>query len=496
MNKRQIVSFTLLASLLLFSYIAVPITTNAQNLTKDNSGGWEYIVKPIAVNFARYGGTGFLYNTVVELRNAYDLNPLYTGGYDGSGQTVVIVDAYGSPTIYQDLLSFIQLQNTATYYGANLPWTTLADVQSHLHIIYPLGKPTFNIVAKELSDPDSRSNKLIGWSEETTLDVCTVHAIAPGANIDLVIAPDAGGNSLNLCVNYAITNHLGCVISQSYGIPEYLLHGNNGQIMQADKIYQLAAQSSYSITVFASSGDGGATNGGPFNNALFPASDPYVTGAGGTNLFMTRNDGYEEGTGKWANRDPGRTLPGVTYNYEIDGNDYEAMVADGYTPPYDAVTAGGAMSSLFALPSWQSGITLTDTNKITTTPTGRCTSDVSYDSGVYGGLGPIPYTAYPPLAGAYIIGGTSACSPFWAALTSIVCQYAGHNLGYINPSLYAYYFSGKAYTSGAFHDITLDDNTYPTGNTIRGYKATTGWDAATGIGSPDANILVPIMAAW
>jgi subtilase family serine protease len=422
-----------------------------------------------------------------------------TSGYDGSGETVVIVDAYGSPTIYSDLLSFILLQNTATYFSANLPWTTMADVQSHLQIYYPLGAPTFNIVPKELSDPDSRSNRLISWSEETTLDVCMVHAIAPGADIALVIAPNSGGDTLNLCVQYAITNHLGCAITQSYGMPEYRLHGNNGQMMQADNNYQLAAQPGYAITVFASTGDYGATNGGPFNNALFPASDPFVTGVGGTNLFMTRADGYKEGTGNWANRNvpPGaRTLRGVTYNYEIAGNDYEGMLADGNPAPVDMVTTGGAISSLFSLPSWQSGITLTDATGATITPTGRCASDVSWDSGVYGGIGPVPYTAYPPIAGAYIIGGTSASSPAWAALTAIACQYAGHNLGYINPSLYAFYFGGTAYTSGAFHDITLGDNTSPHGGPVAGYKATTGWDAPTGIGSPDAASLIPLMTGW
>jgi hypothetical protein len=69
-------------------------------------------------------------------------------------------------------------------------------------------------------------------------------------------------------------------------------------------------------------------------------------------------------------------------------------------------------------------------------------------------------------------------------------------LGYINPSLYRFYFSGAAYSSGAFHDITIGDNTYPTGNPIIGYKATPGWDPPTGIGSPDAAKLVPLMEGW
>jgi len=475
-----IISIGVLSFLLLFAF-AVPLGNSA------GGAAWDYVVNPKYVDFERYSSRGTLYNSVVELRRAYDLNALYLAGYDGSGQTVVIVDAYGSPTIYDDLLLFIQWQNLR---GAGLPWTTMADVQSHLHVYYPLGAPTFN--------PLNAPRAEISWTIETTLDVCMVHAIAPGADIALVVAPNPGGDCLNLAVQYAITNHLGSVISQSYGMPEYLLHGNNGQMMQADNNYQLAAQPDYNITVFASTGDWGATNGGPFNNALFPASDPYVTGVGGTNLFMhCAAVSYDEGAGNWSHRPPyPAPVVGTSYFYEIAGNDYEAMVADGNTAPVDMVTTGGAMSSLFPLPFWQSGITLTDTGGAAITPTGRCTSDVSFDSGVYGGLGAIPYTAYLPYAGYYIIGGTSAGSPFWAALTAIACQAAGHNLGYINPSLYAFYFGGTAYSSGAFHDITIGDNTFPYDGAIAGYRATTDWDAPTGIGSPDAYILVPIMATW
>jgi subtilase family serine protease len=424
-----------------------------------------------------YSTSGILYNTVSELRQAYNLTPLYASGYNGSGQTVVIVDAYGSPTIYNDLLLFIQWQNA---HGANLPWTSLSEVKSHVHIYYPFGKPTFS--------PLNIGTAEISWSMETTLDVCMVHAIAPGADIALVVAPSPGGNSLNLAVNYAITNHLGSVISQSFGMPEYLLKGNNGQMMQADSNYQLAAEQS--ITVFASTGDDGATNGGPYNNALFPASDPYVTGVGGTNLFMTCNDSFEEGTGSW----DGENHIGAAYSYEIAGNDYEAMVADGHPAPFDLVTTGGAMSSLFPLPTWQSGISLTDTSGVTTTPTKRCTSDVSFDSGVYGGLGRVPYTAYAPYAGWYIFGGTSAGSPFWAALTAIACQAKGANLGFINPQLYE--DRATLYSSGALYDITTGDNTFPHDGTVAGYNATIGWDAPTGLGTPNAAILVPIMVAW
>ena len=481
MKKGQYVGLMLSACLLLFAF-GIPLANSMMTVGEGGGGGcnssWNYVVNPKYVDADSYTARGILYNTVAELWAAYDLGSLYAAGYDGSGQTVVIVDAYGSPTIYEDLLSFITWQNS---HGANLPWTTLEEVQSHLHIYYPTGKPAFNPMNQPMDE--------IGWSIETTLDVDMVHAIAPGADIALVVASSPAGDVLNLAVYYAIANHLGSVISQSFGIPEYVLKANNAQIMQAHYNYWLASQPKYSITVFASTGDDGATNGGPFNNALFPASDPYVTGVGGTNLFMTCADGFKEGTGSWDNK----THIGVTYNYEIAGNDYEGMLADGYPAPFDMVTTGGAMSELFPIPSWQSGITLTDKSGATTTPKMRCTSDVSFDSGVYGGLGRIPYSALGYTIN-YIIGGTSAGSPFWAALTAIACQAAGHNLGYINPTLYK--DRATLYSSGAFHDITTGDNTFPHDGTVAGYKATAGWDAPTGIGTPDAAKLVPIMATW
>ena len=433
-----------------------------------------YHAAPVMVNFDSYTAKGFLYNTVAELRRAYDLNTLYASGYDGSGQTVVIVDAFGSPTVYNDLLSFITWQNAN---GANLPWTTMSEVKQHLRIYYPEGKPFFNA-----TNPDE-----VGWSTEVTLDVDMVHAIAPGANIALVISTSDNDAPLNYAVLYAVTHHLGSTISQSWGDPEWDIAaaGQSGfaYLMEAHSTYMQAAYQG--ISVFASAGDSGAIDYGASNGVLYPASDPYVTGVGGTNLFMNCPKGYREGTGNWAER----TSPGLTYNYEIAGNDYEAMVADGYPSPFDLVTTGGGMSEFFPLPYWQQGITLTYANGASFTPTMRCVSDVSYDSGVYGGLGAVPWSATTPGSPTYyIVGGTSAGSPFWAALTAIADQCVGHSLGYLNPMLYAN--MGQFYSTGAFHDIRQGDNTYPTGNPVIGYEATRGWDAPTGIGSPDAARLV------
>jgi subtilase family serine protease len=498
MNKGKYVSLALIASLLVL-VLALPFGNATINSEPSVSqGAFTYHATPMVLDFNRYNGGGILYNTVVELRTAYDLNPLYAAGYNGTGQTVVIIDAFGSPTVYNDLLGFIQLQNSAAYYAANLPWTTMADVQNHVKIYYPQGKPVFNA-----SDPDQ-----LGWSQEVTLDVCMVHAIAPGANIALVVSLNDQDTSLTNAVQYALIHHLGSVISQSWGDQEWDIAaaGKAGyqDLMQAHYTYLLAAL--MGVTCFASSGDDGASElsqyyiAQPYNSPLYPSSDPFVTAVGGTNLFMTCANGYKEGTGSWTppTGNTPRTSPGVQYNYEIAGNDYEAMVADGYNGsspyppgygPYDMVTTGGAMSQFFPLPIWQYGITLTYANGTTVKPTGRCSSDVSFDSGVYGGIGPIPWSADAAgITYTYIFGGTSCGSPFWAALTAIADQKVGHSLGWINPMLYM----NKAafYKNGAFHDITMGDNTYPTGSTLLGYEATTGWDAPTGIGSPDATNLI------
>ena len=144
-------------------------------------------------------------------------------------------------------------------------------------------------------------------------------------------------------------------------------------------------------------------------------------------------DGYQEGTGSWDNQNHF----GVQYFYEIAGNDYQAMALDGFPMPMPLVTTGGAVSTLFDLPSWQRGITLTYANGTTVKPSGRCIADVSFDSGVYGGLGAIFLSASSPSNPTMtVVGGTSAGSPFWAALIAMANQHSEHNLGFINDDLY------------------------------------------------------------
>lgn len=193
-------SALILTLFITLTILAFPNTTaaTATNLANEpnldnNYKSWvdgstfQYQVHPIASTTSY--AEGIMANTVFELRNAYDLNPLYFSGFPGKGQTVVIVDAYSSPTIYEDFLMFILWQNAN---GANLPWTTIQQVKNHLHIYYPMGKPNFNA-----NDPEQLS-----WSTETTLDVDMVHAIAPQADIALVIAPNSNNRPLDYTPSY------------------------------------------------------------------------------------------------------------------------------------------------------------------------------------------------------------------------------------------------------------------------------------------------------
>jgi subtilase family serine protease len=172
--------------------------------------------------------------TPAQIRHAYGFDKITS---NGSGQTIAIVDAYGSPSLANDLKVF------CTTYG--LPQATLA-------VYYPQGKPNNNS----------------GWALETTLDVEWAHAIAPGARIVVVVAKSASISNLLGAVDYAV-NILGVKqVSMSWGSAEFASQVNY------DSHFNKAG-----VTFFASSGDSGA-------GVSWPAASPYVVGVGGTTLHL------------------------------------------------------------------------------------------------------------------------------------------------------------------------------------------------------------------
>ena len=390
--------------------------------------------------------------TPQEIRTAYDVPSSLTG----AGQTIVIVDAYGSPTIRQDLATF-----DATF---GLPDPTL-------NIIYPDGKPHLT------NSRGSAGSNAAGWAEETSLDVEWSHAMAPGATIDLVVAPTSYGNALNNAEQYAVSNHLGNVMSMSFGAPEAAIAGggNNLQLQQANAIYQQAT--AQGVSVFASSGDSGASNGYATANALFPASDPYVTAAGGTDLFVKADTATSsKGKGSSTGSTNGTYVSEYAWN---DANPSTCPFGCDYGP-FGAT--GGAPSSVFAAPSYQSG---------TGNPM-RTTSDVSFNASVY--TATMIYLGF--LGGSnngfYFFGGTSESSPSWAAITADLDQAAGGPLGAMNPRLYQLAAKPKTYAAD-FHDVTVGTNNFPS-TTSAGFAAGTGYDLPTGLGTPIVTGLINSLA--
>jgi subtilase family serine protease len=370
--------------------------------------------------------------TPQEIRTAYDVPSNLTG----AGQTIVIVDAYGSPTVQQDLHIFDQ--------EFGLPDPTL-------NIIYPEGQPSFN---------PNQNHDEVGWASETSLDVQWSHAIAPGATIDLVIAPNNGGNALNLAESYAVDHHLGNVMSMSFGSAESAIAGlgNNLQLQQAAAVYQSAEAAK--ISVFASAGDQGASNYGDCSscttpNASFPASDPLVTAVGGTDLFINDKGTYKSET-VWNDANP-------------------SLCPFGCTAGVFGAT-GGAPSAIFSAPSYQQALS---------GQSARTTSDVAYNASVYTAV--MVYLGFMGGSdnGFYFFGGTSEGAPQWAAITALADQAAGHALGFLNPLLYAIGANPTEYGAD-FHDVTVGDNAFFS----PGFPAGTGYDLPTGLGTPDVANLI------
>jgi subtilase family serine protease len=219
------------------------------------------------------------------------------------------------------------------------------------------------------------------------------------------------------------------------------------------------------ITFVASSGDGGAISdlgtfgsSSPIKEVSLPASDPLVLAVGGTSLRANPV------TGAYKSETALNTLP---------------MTVDGYSQ-----ASGGGFSHLFARPAYQAHVPGIGAK--------RGVPDVAGDGSSSSGMAFV----FAAPGGAYALlpeGGTSAAAPFWAGLIALADEMAGHPLGFVNPAIYRI-ARGPLYHK-AFHDTTTGNNTVVVnGATITGYRARPGWDPVTGWGTPDAQVLIPLLA--
>ena len=385
------------------------------------------------------------------IRKAYGLDELIASGADGTGQTIVILDAFGSPTAAADLQAF--------------------------DAVFGIPDPNFSIVTMPGTPPfDPHDGNMVGWAEETSLDVQWSHAIAPGANIVLVEAASNNDSDLIAGLNYALDHHLGNVVSMSFGESEAFLTDKAGRatIHAWEAAFRKAHRQH--VTLFVSSGDQGSTNTAdgagdvfPFRNVSYPASSIRVTAVGGTNLFF--------GTGN------GRASYNGSYLGEQVWND---------EPQGIGAAGGGGISALFEIPDYQAE----DFERTHAFNHHRGVPDVAYNAGVVGGV--IVRLGF--FGGFFVFGGTSAGAPQWSGVIADVNQLIGKPSGFINNRLYQLGRSGLIYN--LFHDVTAGDNgfcffTVPNGDfaCVPGFSAGPGYDFGTGWGTPNVGRLAAILSS-
>ena len=375
-----------------------------------------------------------------QLRRAYGVDTFVNAGFGGAGRTIVIIDAFDSPTLQTDVDTF------ADRYG-------LTHASTFLTKVYPDGATPF----------DPTNANMQGWAGEITLDVEWAHAIAPDAKVVLVLAKSNDDADILSALRYAVDHNLGDVVSMSFGENESctdpdLIAGYHDAFVTATQ---------KGITLFASSGDQGAAqqtcDGKSWTQAVSsPASDPLVSGVGGTELHAA--DYCLAGLGC----NPATHPAAGTYAGEVAWNEF------------DSVSTGGGFSVLFDAPPFQ---------RSALTSSGRAVPDVAYNAAIYHGV-LVVFQGH-----TFLFGGTSAGAPQWAGITAIADQVAGKRLGYLNAAFYQVRQTPPNY-GASFHDVTAGNNAVveedADGNVVpvAGFAAGSAWDATTGIGSPKADSLI------
>ena len=355
---------------------------------------------------------------------AYGVAPLLKSGITGNGETVV------TPEL------------------AQVPGPNFTDIRKDLAAFdRKFGLPTAKLtVTTTLA---GASAPYVAGTEEVE-DTEIVHAIAPGATLDVVLVPaNAVASAANFAaavtgvIHVAITQHA-AVVSISGSKGEHLF--TPAEVARIHAALQQAA--GRHLTVVASSGDTGViSDSGPPVQVSLPASDPLVLGAGGTALGASYFTGAYHGEMAWNS---------------------------------DTSASAGGYSSLFRRPSYQDGVPRISRMRGVPDVAADADSSTAMTLTFTGG---VPYPAQ----------GTSAATPLWAAVIALADQDAGQHIGFVNPAIYAIARS-PAYHR-AFHDVITGDNSvlWPT-RLFTGYQAGPGWDPVTGWGSPNAQTLVPLLA--
>jgi subtilase family serine protease len=334
-----------------------------------------------------------------EVQHAYGLRALYNSGLDGTGQTIMIVDAFGSNTIVDDANLFSSLNG--------LPALT----PSNFAIFTPNGSATCTT-----TNGCTAGN----WNLETTLDVEWAHSIAPGANIVLVLGADSSLTNLDLANLFAIENDFGNVLSNSFGLPEIVLADlAPSELVVENGLSEIAAALGISHDV--STGDSGDNLA--FDNANFGidsvspganSDSPFATAIGGTSTFLNSKGNIFLQTGwgmnfvRIANPTPNPpTVPPLFLGFQGG--------------------AGGGESTVYAKPKFQQHVP----GKFRQTP------DIAMNADPQTGVEIVITDPATGELGVEVVGGTSLSCPTFSAFWAIANQAAGGGpIGQAAPILY------------------------------------------------------------
>jgi subtilase family serine protease len=384
---------------------------------------------------------------------AYGVEPLLQHGINGRGETVVL------PELAESQLS-PEVSNLRQDFAA-------------FDRVFDLPAPDLKVVSTFAGAKDP----WLAYGEEV-LDAEVVHSIAPGAALTILLVKGTSLDSADQAVTASLSAlrmgaTLGSVISLS---PAGQIGGescvSHAQVTQLNDALQMDIN--HHVTVVAASGDAGATgepcalidalNGSiganfiPIKEPVLVASDPLVLSVGGTTLQASHVSGAWKSETTWG-------LP--------DGS-----------PDTGFQSSGGGFSRLFSRPAYQNGV-----RGIGAT---RGVPDVSADANPNTGF-PIVTSSGAGHDSISVHGGTSESAPIWAGIIALADQYGKRQLGFVNTAIYR--IAESSNYDRAFHDIlTGPANTAKFANgTVFGYRASRGWDPVTGWGSPNADVLVPLL---
>jgi subtilase family serine protease len=375
----------------------------------------QYFGQKLATNLPAYGG-GFP-NPLPwapcgyqppQLRSAYGLDTAVRAGIDGRGVTVAVVDAFASPTIKRDITEY------ARRYDPTHPWTP-----GQYRQIVPPG--IYNVPADDECDPQ-------GWYGEQTLDIESVHAMAPGANV-LYVGGEDCEQGIDAALNHIVSGRLADIVSNSYGSTGEDIDPAEVRIFGAITLHGALE----GIGLYFSSGDDGDESINLDQPAVdFEPSLPWVTGVGGTSLAIDRNGEtqFEQG---WA----------------TGFSDFDAGT---FTPPPPGeflYGSGGGTSRRFSQPWYQrKAVPRALATKWSRIPA-RVVPDVAALGDPNTGMlvGQTQEFTDGTYFDVYRIGGTSLASPLFAGMMALADQYARHPHGFANPALY------RLYKTNAFRDI-------------------------------------------